>query len=81
MHSCSLPIANLQKWLRWKTRYETSQPTSKSSPGKTRPSIKNSYSAKLKGRRKRTKGRVRREVMLSLDKSNNKSSVKNKKTR
>uniref|UniRef100_A0A2N9ECS2 RNase H type-1 domain-containing protein n=1 Tax=Fagus sylvatica TaxID=28930 RepID=A0A2N9ECS2_FAGSY len=48
-------------------------PTSKSSPGKTRPSIKNSNSMKLKRRSKGTKGRVRREATPSLDKSTNKS--------
>uniref|UniRef100_A0A2N9J3I5 Integrase catalytic domain-containing protein n=1 Tax=Fagus sylvatica TaxID=28930 RepID=A0A2N9J3I5_FAGSY len=73
MHSCSLPVVNLQKWLQWRSKCETSQPTSKSSPGKTRPSTKNSNSMKLKRRSKGTKGRVRREATPSLDKSNNRS--------
>jgi hypothetical protein len=93
MLSCFLPVVNLQKWLQWRSKCETSQPTSKSSPGKTRPSIKNSNSMKLKRRSKGTKGRVRREATPSLDKStnksnnrsnnksNNKNTAKNRKTR
>ena len=68
-HTCSPPVANLQKWLRWRNKFETSPPTLKSSPGRTKSVIKSSCSAKLKGRMRRTKGRIKREVMPSRDKN------------
>ena len=89
MLKLSPPVANLQRWRRWRNKCEISLPTFRNLPGRTRSSIRDSYSMRLRSRRKKTRERIRKEVMLSLDKSvsknnsrsNSKSNVKYRKVR
>uniref|UniRef100_A0A2N9H5N8 Uncharacterized protein n=1 Tax=Fagus sylvatica TaxID=28930 RepID=A0A2N9H5N8_FAGSY len=73
----SPPVANLQKWRRWRNKCEISLPTYRNSPGRTRSLIRDSCNTRLRSKRKKTRERVRKEVMLSLGKSNSKNNGKN----
>uniref|UniRef100_A0A2N9FLD8 Uncharacterized protein n=1 Tax=Fagus sylvatica TaxID=28930 RepID=A0A2N9FLD8_FAGSY len=70
------PVASLLRWLRWKSKYETSLPTFRNSPNRIRSLTRGSCNMRLRGREKRTRERVRKGGTLSLGRSNSKNNNK-----